>query len=560
MNKNTLKKERFIFVLGGGISGIGKGVITASIGYLLKKMGHNVILKKIDPYFNLDPGRMNPYEHGEVFVTSDGQETDLDVGHYERFTGIKMGRNSSITAGQINLSVLRKELQIKYEGTTVQMIPHITNEIKHKISMNADSSVEENIEDKGFNIFVVEIGGTIGDIESLPFIEAVRQVKHELGRQCLVIQVAPVIHWESTGEFKTKLAQISTKLLLSSGVRHDLLILRTEKKIEGEDRRKCMDKITSFCSIDKEGVGIVPNLDNPYMTVSHLLWNDFDKKICKMLKISCSEVKPIELPIISNKNDAVEQVRILIIGKYAEHRDSYISILESLRIAACYLKIALKTEVINASKWNRKIFSCYDGVLIAPGFGTREADMKIKVVRQIRERKIPFLGLCMGMEVACIEFIRNVCGVKDANSEEFDKFTSEPVFQLIKTGENDSKKIENKGKFKGILRKGEHIIKIIDLSSRAYEIYEKRTEVRERHRHRYMFNMKYKNLLEKSGMVISATSLDETVAEIVEIKNHPFFIGTQFHPEFSSTIETPHPIFISFLKSILEAKNLLKLS
>ena len=528
---------KYIFVTGGVVSGLGKGITAASLGRLLKARGKKVTIQKFDPYINIDPGTMSPYQHGEVFVTPDGAETDLDLGHYERFIDEKLNRYSNITTGKVYWSVLNKERKGDYKGATVQVIPHITNEIKdcvYRVGKTGEPS----------DIVITEIGGTVGDIESLPFIEAIRQVSTDVGKEnVLYIHVTLVPYLEKSAEMKTKPTQHSVKELRSIGIQPDIIVCRTEHEMP-EDM---LEKIALFCSVDKDCV--IQNLDAetlyevPLMLEEQNLANIVSKKL--HLDIKEPDLSAW-IKMVEREKNPIHKKKIALVGKYVELHDAYISIVESLHHAGIHHQTDIEidwvdSELLTAGNLSETL-SAADGIVVPGGFGKRGVDGKILASQYARENKVPFLGVCLGMQMAVVEFGRNVVGLTEAHSTEFEPETPQPVI----TVREDQKDVEHIG---GTMRLGESPCKVVK-GTLAYEAY-KEELVHERHRHRYEFNNGYRELLEKHGLVISGLSPDGTLVEMIEIKDHPWFVGVQFHPEFTSRPNRPHPLFVGFLGAIL---------
>ena len=531
-------KTKYIFVTGGVVSGLGKGITAASIGRLLKNRGYKIVNQKFDPYINIDPGTMNPIEHGEVFVTDDGTETDLDLGHYERFTDVNLTKNSSITSGQIYQNVINKERNGDYLGSTVQVIPHITNEIKEKL-YSFDGKVD---------IVISELGGTVGDIESLAFLEAIRQVGLEKdSKDVLYIHVTLLPFIAGSNEVKTKPTQHSVKELQSLGIKPDILVCRTEEILDNTKRKK----ISMFCNVSEENVIANYTASNLYEVPLLLEKEGLAKSICKSLKLK--KLKPQNKSwetLISKMNMASKEIQIAIVGKYVSLEDSYLSIIESLYHGSIPNNIKVKIDLVNAEELNTKNIhnklKKYDGILVPGGFGNRAIEGKILAIKYAREKEIPFLGICLGMQMACIEFARNVLKLKNANSTEFDKNTKNPIIHIME----DQKHIYKKG---GTMRLGSYPCKLQN-GSLAYKIYE-HDLINERHRHRFEFNNKYEESFKKNGLMASGKSPDENLVEIIELKKHPFFIASQFHPEFKSRPDKPAPLFNAFVRASIKYNN-----
>lgn len=526
-------KTKYIFVTGGVVSGLGKGITAASLGRLLKNRGYKVANQKFDPYLNVDPGTMNPCEHGEVFVTDDGAETDLDLGHYERFTDESLTKNSSITTGRIYSEVIEKERRGDYLGKTVQVIPHITNAIKDKVYKFANTDVD---------IVITEIGGTVGDIESLPFLEAIRQVGIEQSPEdVMYIHVTLLPYIAGSNELKSKPTQHSVKELQSLGIKPDVLVCRSELKIQ--DNMK--EKIALFCNVRKENVIQNSTVDVLYEVPLMLEKEGLAKVVCEHLKLKNKQPNNAEWESLIKKIKKVtnKNVKVAIVGKYVELEDAYLSVVESLKHGAYANNTDVKIEFVNSEKINsenvKEKLKQFTGILVPGGFGNRGIQGKIEAIKYARENNIPFLGICLGMQLAVIEFARNVLKIEDANSAELGK-TSNPVIHIME----DQKSIKEKG---GTMRLGKYPC-ILKLGSLAKKIY-KEKEITERHRHRYEFNNEYKERLEQSGLNCSGTSPDGKLVEIVELKQHPFFIAVQFHPELKSRPNKPSPLFSAFIKA-----------
>ena len=528
---------KYIFVTGGVISSLGKGLTAASLGTLLEARGLRVVLQKFDPYLNVDPGTMNPFQHGEVYVLNDGAETDLDLGHYERFTNCVLTRHNNLTSGQVYESVILKERRGDYLGKTVQVIPHVTDEIKGRIREISDESK--------YDVVITEIGGTTGDIEGLPFLEAIRQFILEVGApNVLNMHVTLVPYIKAAHELKTKPTQQSVAKLREIGLQPQVLICRTERMLDLDVRQK----LSMFCSVAEKAVIEERDVAHTIYEVPLTLHAEgLDQLVCDLLGLKTPQPdlagwKNFVKRIIS----PTKQIRIAVIGKYFDVRDAYKSIYESLTHAAASEDCGIDLELIDAESLQDGVngqLKDVSGVLIPGGFGLRGVEGKIKAARFAREHKIPYLGLCLGMQVATIEFARNACGIKDANSTEFDKSTKEPVISLLE----EQRGVKNMG---ASMRLGTWPTKIAK-GTLAEKIYGS-TEVMERHRHRYEFNMKYRDQMNEKGFVISGTSPDETLAELIELRDHPYFVGCQYHPEFQSKPNNPHPLFKGFIQACLE--------
>ncbi len=529
---------KHIFVIGGVLSSLGKGIVSSSIGLLLKKMGYNVVMQKFDPYLNVDPGTMSPYQHGEVFVTDDGAETDLDLGHYERFIGRPLTRNSNSTSGQIYDTVIKKERRGDYLGKTVQVIPHVTNEIKKLIY---DMAIDNDI-------VITEIGGTVGDIESLPFLEAVRQFRLEVGiKNSLFIFLTYVPYLKAAGELKTKPTQHATTKLREIGIQPDILLCRSEKPFDDEIR----SKIALFTNVQKSLVINAVDVSTIYEVPKVLMEANIHEKICEHFHLQQNSIDFSDWDrIIDNIKNPEKEVTIAVCGKYVKHQDAYKSVGAALIHAAAFYKVKLNIKWVDSEKTTSenailKNLENVDGILVPGGFGIRGIDGKVAIARYARENDIPYFGICLGMQTAVIEFARNVCGLKNAYSSEFDEACKNPVINLM----NDQKYIEMMG---GTMRLGAYPC-ILKENSLAHKIYD-HNEISERHRHRYEFNNEYRKTIEKNGMRISGISPDKLLVEIVELPSHPFFIGVQFHPEFKSRPDEPHPIFREFIMKAVEMR------
>jgi len=533
---------KFIFVTGGVLSSLGKGICAASLGRLLKSRGFSVTIQKFDPYINIDPGTMNPFQHGEVFVTDDGGETDLDLGHYERFTDENLSKFNNFTSGKIYKTVIDNERRGDYLGNTVQVIPHITDEIKN--------SIKKTLSAKNSDIIITEIGGTVGDIESLPFLEAIRQFKKDAGKEnVLYIHVTYVPYLKTSDELKTKPTQHSVRELRSIGIQPDIIICRSESAIN-EDTKS---KISLFCDIEKEAIISATDAKHLYEIPLNLKKERFDEIVISMLglKFEKADLRSWE-KLVDVLHDLNGNVVIGIVGKYTNLKDAYISIVESLSHGGYFYNTNVEIRWINSENLDEdfnedEIFAGVHGILVPGGFGIRGINGKVKAIKYAREKNIPFFGICLGMQCAVIEFSRNVIGLKDANSSEFDKETDNPVIYLMP----DQKKISNKG---GTMRLGKYPCKL-KKGTKAYEAY---TEdlVYERHRHRYELNNSYLGMLKKNGMIISGIYPDKNLVEIVELKDHPWFVGVQFHPEFKSRPDRPHPLFRDFIKASIKNTSL----
>ncbi|MGV8879966.1 MAG: CTP synthase [Sphingobacteriaceae bacterium] len=528
---------KYIFVTGGVTSSLGKGIISASLAKLLQARGYRVTIQKFDPYINIDPGTLNPYEHGECYVTEDGAETDLDLGHYERFLNVPTSQANNITTGRIYQNVINKEREGAYLGKTVQVVPHITDEIKRNMRILGESG--------SYDIVITELGGTVGDIESLPFIEAVRQLRWELGSSnSLVIHLTLIPFLAAAGELKTKPTQHSVKMLLEYGIQPDILVCRTEHHISQDIRKK----IALFCNVNINAVIESIDASTIYDVPLLMLKEQLDKTVLTKLKLPHSNEPNLEnwKNFLGRLKNPTSEVNIGLVGKYVELPDAYKSINESFIHAGakneCKVKVkCLPAEQINAENAAEKLKGL-DGILVAPGFGIRGIEGKIEAIKYVRENNIPFFGICLGMQCAVIEFGRNVMGLKDAHSTEMDNSTSHAVISMME----EQKKVVNKG---GTMRLGAYPCDL-KKGSKAASAYNK-THISERHRHRYEFNNQYLKAYEDAGMIASGINPDNGLVEIIELKNHPFFIGAQFHPELKSTVANPHPLFINFVAASL---------
>lgn len=528
---------KYVFVTGGVVSSLGKGITAASIGRLLKNRGLKVSIQKFDPYLNVDPGTMSPYQHGEVFVTDDGAETDLDLGHYERFIDENLSKNSNVTTGKVYWSVLQKERRGDYLGRTVQVIPHITNELKERVYRVA--------KEKDVDVVITEIGGTVGDIESQPFLEAIRQIKYEVGKEnTCFIHVTLIPYLSKAGELKTKPTQHSVKELRSIGIQPDILVCRTEKPLSNEIK----EKIGLFCNVDADAV--IQNMDAEYLyEVPIMLHNEgLDTLVCKKLNLNCNEIDNTEwLEMLDRIKNLKENVTIALVGKYVELHDAYISVVEALKHGGYANNSMVNIKWINAEDVNednvKSFLNDVDGILVPGGFGDRGIEGKIQTIKYARINKIPFLGICLGMQCSVIEYARNVLNYKDANSSEICDKTSHAVIDLMP----EQKNIDKKG---GTMRLGLYPCMLKEGSS-AFKAYKKEM-IYERHRHRYEFNNEYRQAFSEAGLKITGTSPDGRLVEIVEVEDHPWFVATQFHPELKSRPNRPHPLFVDFIEAALK--------
>lgn len=530
--------SKFIFVTGGVVSSLGKGIAAASLAKLLEARGLTTAIIKCDPYLNVDPGTMNPFQHGEVYVTDDGAETDLDLGHYERFTNAKLSADSSITAGKVYYSVITKERRGDYLGKTVQIIPHITDEIKERIKKVAKQ--------QDVDVTIVEIGGTVGDIESLPFLEAIRQLRWELGEHYAInIHVTLLPYIKSAGEQKTKPTQHSVGRLREIGIIPNILLCRTEKSITREQR----EKIALFCNVDVEAVIEAIDVKHIYEVPLALKNEGLDDLVLKKLNIKLADkgIKSWEDGVLKRLRKPAREVKIAVVGKYIKLQDAYKSIYEALvhgGIAnnAKINIVRIDSEEIETMADAKKLFKGVHGVLVPGGFGSRGVEGKILAVKYLRENNIPFFGICLGMQIATIEFARHVCGMKNANSTEFDKNTEYPVISLLA----EQHKVENLG---ASMRLGAYQC-LLEKNTSAFDAY-KSQKISERHRHRYEFNNTYRKQMQDAGLIISGTNPDRDLVEIVEMPKHPWFVGCQFHPEFKSKPDAAHPLFKGFVAAAL---------
>jgi CTP synthase len=536
-----MSQTKYIFVTGGVTSSLGKGIIAASLAKLLQARGYKTTIQKLDPYINVDPGTLNPYEHGECYVTDDGAETDLDLGHYERFLNVKTSQANNVTTGRIYQSVIEKERRGEFLGKTVQVVPHITNEIKERVQLLGNSGE--------YDIVITEIGGTVGDIESLPYIEAVRQLLWELGdNNGIVIHLTLVPYLSAAGELKTKPTQHSVKTLMESGIKADILVCRTEHEISDEIK----DKLALFCNVKREAV--IQSIDASTIYDVPIMMQEEGLDAVALHKLALSDNKAPDLAqwneFLNKHKNPKNEITIGLIGKYVELQDSYKSILESFIHAGAVNEVRVKvrsihSEHINANNLSKKMTGL-DGILVAPGFGERGIEGKIKAVQYARENGIPFLGVCLGMQMAVIEYARNILGLSDANSTEMDEKTKNPVIGLME----EQKSITNKG---GTMRLGAWECALKE-GSLAQKMYGGVKSISERHRHRYEYNNQYLKPLEAAGMIASGINTATGLVEIVELPDHPWFIGVQYHPEYKSTVANPHPLFVGFIKAALKHK------
>ncbi|MEE9349387.1 MAG: CTP synthase [Flavobacteriaceae bacterium] len=532
-----MSKTKYIFVTGGVTSSLGKGIIAASLAKLLQERGYSVTIQKLDPYINIDPGTLNPYEHGECYVTDDGAETDLDLGHYERFLNIPTSQANNVTTGRIYQSVINKERKGDYLGKTVQIIPHITDEIKHRIQILGKTGE--------FDIVITEIGGTVGDIESLPYVEAVRQMKWDLGdNNALVIHLTLVPYLKAAGELKTKPTQHSVKMLMQSGVAPDVLVCRTEHALNDNIKRK----LALFCNVQQESIIESIDAETIYDVPNLMLKEKLDLVVLSKLQLSTDKKPALKAwnEFLNKHKNPKNTIEIGLIGKYVELHDAYKSITEAFIHAGATNEVKVKVRWIHSENLTAdnvpSILKGLHGILVAPGFGGRGIEGKIDAVRYARENKIPFLGICLGMQMAVIEFSRNVLGLKDANSIEMNEDTAHPVINLMASQKN----IINKG---GTMRLGAWDCTLKD-DTKIFNAY-KTSNISERHRHRYEFNNAYFDTITNAGLIASGINKETNLVETVELKDHPWFVGVQYHPEYKSTVLNPHPLFIDFIKASL---------
>ncbi len=532
-----MNKTKYIFVTGGVTSSLGKGIVSSSLAKLLQARGYKVTLQKLDPYLNIDPGTLNPYEHGECYVTEDGAETDLDLGHYERFLNVPTSQDNNVTTGRIYQSVINKERKGDYLGKTVQIIPHITDEIKRRVKLLGSRGK--------YDIVITEIGGTVGDIESLPYIESVRQLKWEMPNDCIVIHLTLVPYLSAAGELKTKPTQHSVKMLLENGVQPDILVLRTERPLNLELRKK----VALFCNVELQAV--VESIDVATIYEVPLLMKKEKLDITALRKLNLSSGEEPELKkwkqFIKRLSNPGKVVEIALVGKYVELGDAYKSIAEALVHAGAMNEVKVNLHMIHSEDIEREdgleLLHGVRGILVAPGFGERGIQGKIKSIQFARENKIPFFGICLGMQCAVIEFARNVVGLNQANSTEMNRKTPYPVIDLME----GQKGVVEKG---GTMRLGAYPCQLKP-NSRAEKVYQQ-INISERHRHRYEFNNDYLASFESNGMHATGINPETGLVEIIELDNHPWFVGVQFHPEYKSTVINPHPLFVDFVKSCIQ--------
>ncbi|MBY8963586.1 CTP synthase [Flavobacterium sp. D11R37] len=535
-----MNQTKYIFVTGGVTSSLGKGIIAASLAKLLQARGYRTTIQKFDPYINVDPGTLNPYEHGECYVTDDGAETDLDLGHYERFLNVPTSQANNVTTGRVYLSVIEKERRGEFLGKTVQVVPHITNEIKERMQQLGRSG--------DYDIVITEIGGTVGDIESLPYIESVRQLIYELGENNgIVIHLTLVPYLAAAGELKTKPTQHSVKTLMESGIKADILVCRTEHELSTELRQK----LALFCNVKSEAVIQSIDASTIYDVPNLMLEEGLDRVALKKLDLSEKNSPDLKQwnDFLYRLKNPKHTVNIGLVGKYVELQDSYKSILEAFIHAGSANEtkinvVSIHSEYIDKDNVADKLKGL-DGLLVAPGFGERGIEGKIETVRYARENNLPFMGICLGMQMAVIEYSRNILGLKDANSTEMNASTANPVINIME----EQKTITQKG---GTMRLGSWKC-TLEEGSLARKIYGA-AQIEERHRHRYEFNGKYREALESAGLKASGVNPDTGLVEVIELESHPFFIGVQYHPEYKSTVANPHPLFVHFVKAAVAAK------
>ena len=529
---------KYVFVTGGVVSGLGKGITAASLGRLLKARGYKVTMQKFDPYINIDPGTMNPIQHGEVFVTEDGAETDLDLGHYERFIDENLSKSSNVTTGKVYWSVLQKERRGDYGGGTVQVIPHITNEIKSRFFR--DFTTEET------QIAIIEVGGTVGDIESQPFLEAIRQFQHEVGHDnAILIHVTLIPYLSASGELKTKPTQASVKELQGMGIQPDIIVCRTEHELD----RQIRDKIALFCNVPKKCV--LQNLDVEYLYEAPLAMEkeNLAQVACECLKLDCPEPDLTDwIDMVQALRNPNKEVEIALVGKYIQLHDAYISVVEALKHGGIFQHATVNIKWVDSEELNEgnvaEVLGDVQGILVPGGFGDRGIDGKITAIKYARENNVPFLGLCLGMQLSIVEYARHICGLEDAHSIELDPNTTAPVIALMP----DQNGVEDIG---GTLRLGSYPC-VLAKDSKAYELYGTET-IHERHRHRYEVNNDYRAILTENGMKLSGLSPDGRIIEMIEIPAHPWFVATQAHPELKSRPNRPHPLFKGFVEAALKA-------
>ncbi len=531
---------KYIFVTGGVTSSLGKGIVAASLAKLLQARGFSVTIQKFDPYINVDPGTLNPYEHGECYVTDDGAETDLDLGHYERFLNIPTSQANNVTTGRIYQTVIQRERAGDYLGKTVQVVPHITNEIKRCVQLNGNTNK--------YDIVITELGGTVGDIESLPYLEALRQLRWELGSDnCLVIHLTLIPYLSAAKELKTKPTQHSVKELLTAGIQPDILVCRTEYPITMDIRRK----LALFCNVEVGAVIEAMDAETIYDVPLLMLKEKLDTTVISKLRLMDRKEPDLKAwkEFLGKLKNPLQEVKIALVGKYNELQDAYKSIYEAFihagAVNECKVKVVpIHSEKLESTTDFAEVFNGFHGVLVAPGFGERGIEGKLRAIQYVRENNIPFFGICLGMQCACVEFARNVAGLENASSSEVNPSSKHLIIDLM----SEQKKIKAKG---GTMRLGSYVCDINNTKSNTYKAY-KQKSINERHRHRYEFNNEYLETLTKAGLKIVGTNPDTNLVEIVELENHPWFVGVQFHPELKSTVENPHPLFVDFVKAAMK--------
>ena len=533
---SATRTTKYIFITGGVVSSLGKGIAASSLGMLLQARGLKVTIQKFDPYINVDPGTMSPYQHGEVYVTDDGTETDLDLGHYERFLNVDMNRDNNTTTGQIYNHVIQKERRGDYLGATVQVIPHITDEIKRRYTRLA--KLDE------YDVIITEIGGTVGDIESLPFLEAMRQFMLQVGKKnAIIIHLTLVPYIPSAGELKTKPTQHSVKMLLELGIQPDMLLCRSDRALP----RSIREKIGLFCNVDPDFVIEARDVSTIYEVPLEFSRERFDEHVIRLLKIRTPEADLDRWhKVLKRIKEPKHEVEIGLVGKYAEYHDAYKSIIEAFVHGGAENNALVKLRWVQAEDIEKhgagKYLREVDGLLVAPGFGERGIEGKIKAVQYVRENNVPFLGICLGLQCAVIEYARNVCGIRDANSTEFIETSSNVIDLML-----EQKSIQTMG---GTMRLGSYPC-VLKRGTKAYEAYG-RKQITERHRHRYEVNNAFRAVLEEHGLVLSGTSPDDSLVEVIELPDHPWFVGCQFHPELKSRLVDPHPLFKNFVRAAIQ--------
>lgn len=534
-----MKNTKYIFVTGGVTSSLGKGIISASLAKLLQSRGFSVTIQKLDPYINVDPGTLNPYEHGECFVTEDGAETDLDLGHYERFSNTPTSQANNVTTGRIYQYVINKEREGEYLGTTVQVVPHITDEIKRRVKLLGQNG--------NFDFVITEIGGTVGDIESFPFVEAIRQMRWELGKNCAVIHLTLVPFLKAAGELKTKPTQHSVKTMLEQGVQPDIIVCRTERPLNDSIRAK----IAQFCNVEVSSVIESIDASSIYEVPMLMLEEKLDIEVLRKTQTPLPEKLDIAKwqHFLKRLHHPVHHVTVALVGKYVELKDAYKSIHEAFIHGGVANECEVKVKYVHSEHLDQEQLeselSEVDGILVAPGFGGRGIEGKILAIAYARENKIPFFGICLGMQCAVIEFGRNVLGLKDAHSTEMNPKTNHPVIDIM----SNQRAVTNLG---GTMRLGAYPCKL-DPDSKVFQLY-KETMISERHRHRFEFNNDYRKDYNKAGMKTVGIYPNENLVEIVELDNHPWFVGVQYHPEYKSTVANPHPLFVGFIAAMIKAR------